>query len=374
MDVIELTKTLIEKKSITPEDAGCQELIGKLLKQAGFTIEPLPSKDVSNFYAWHGSGAPLFIFSGHTDVVPPGLMNAWDTDPFIPTEKNGMLYGRGAADMKSAIAAIVVSAIKFVTENPQHFGTVALAITSDEEGAATDGSIKIVDYLKQKNTKPNYVLVGEPSSEKQLGDTLKIGRRGSLHGHLKILGKQGHIAYPDKSDNAIHRSFTALNALTSIQWDKPSANFPATALQFYDIQSGVGASNVIPGELTAKFNIRFSPNHTPESLQEKITATLNCSGIRYEIMYRLSGLPFFSDKCELSDACQSAIEKICQRSPCLSTAGGTSDGRFFASICKQIVELGVVNQTIHKVNECTDLKELAQLAEIYQSVLAALLT
>ncbi len=369
MNVIEVTKKLIACQSVTPEDDGCQALLTGLLAKAGFTIKSLESNGVRNFYAWHGSGAPLLIFCGHTDVVPAGPLKNWESAPFSAVEKNGMLYGRGAADMKSAVAAMVVSAIHFVEQHPDHAGTVALAITGDEEGIAVDGSTKIVDYLKAESIKPDYVLVGEPSSERELADTIKIGRRGSMYGDIRIIGKQGHIAYPQQSDNAIHRSLKALDALVNINWGAATRDFPATSLQFYDIQSGVGATNVVPGLLTAKFNCRFSPADTPDSLQQKINAVLNCHDVCYEIDYKTSSLPFFSGECDLSRLCQQASEKICGRTPRTSTEGGTSDGRFFSAICSQVVELGVVNETIHKANECVKLRDVEELTDIYKQII-----
>jgi succinyl-diaminopimelate desuccinylase len=368
-DLIEFAKALISRESITPDDKGCQKLIIKELSEANFNFKKINSTGVDNLFAWHGVGNPFFIFAGHTDVVPPGPLEAWHTDPFQPVEKNGFLYGRGAADMKAADCAMVLSAKEFVLKNPNHKGMIGLVFTSDEEGLATDGTIKVVEYLKQENKIPDYVVVGEASSKEKVGDAIKIGRRGSMHGELTIIGKQGHIAYPQKADNPIHRCFKALDALAQEKWDQGDEHFPPTSFQFFELQSGAGAANVIPGTLTAKFNFRFSPMSTPDSLHNKIADILSKYDLRYKINYHVSSEPFFSGECDLSQIAIKAIQGVCGIHPELNTEGGTSDGRFFAALGCEVIEIGVVNKTIHKVNECVNIKELKQLNDIYQCIL-----
>lgn len=372
MDVIALTKALIRRPSITPHDEGCQQLIADELKSTGFQIQHLPFETVSNLLAWHGQGSPCLIFVGHTDVVPPGDLDAWDYDPFQPTEKEGYLYGRGAADMKSGVAAMVLAAKAFVTEYPNHAGSIALLITSDEEGPAVNGVVKVVEQLQHQNLHPDYVIVGEASSNEYLGDAIKIGRRGSMHGELTIIGKQGHIAYPEKADNPIHRSFQALAALTEVEWDTGDTFFLPTSFQFYDLQSSSGASNVIPATLSAKFNFRFGPQSTPEKLQVQLAHTLDQCKINYQIKYHVSSLPYFSGECHLSQICKIAIQEVCHVTCVPNTHGGTSDGRHFAKSGAQIIELGPVNKTIHKINECTNIAELRQLQHLYHTILKKL--
>lgn len=372
IDVLSLTKELISRPSITPNDAGCQEFLANLLQTSGFQIQRLPFNGVQNFFAWHGQGKPSLIFVGHTDIVPPGPLTEWNTPPFEPTEIDGYLFGRGAADMKSGVAAMTLAAIKFVLEHPNHAGMIGIVMTSDEEGPATDGVIKVVEYLKNQTITPNYIIVGEASSNERVGDAIKIGRRGSMHGELTIIGKQGHIAYPLKADNPIHRSFKALTALTEIEWDQVNEYFSPTSFQFYDIQSGIGASNVIPGTLTTKFNFRFAPQSTPESLQTKVADILNKHKLNYTVKYNISSLPYFSGECHLSQICQQAIRTICHIDCIPNTLGGTSDGRHFAGTGAEIIELGPVNKTIHKINESTSIVELHQLEKIYQQILNSL--
>src|SRR3990167_2289856 len=372
-DVISFTKMLISRPSVTPTDHGCQELIANELKKTGFHIEILPFEDVTNLFAWHGEGSsPCLIFVGHTDVVPPGELREWSTDPFQPIEKEGYLYGRGAADMKSGVAAMTLAAKSFVEKHPKHAGRIALVFTSDEEGPAINGVVKVGEHLKNKNIRPDYAIVGEASSNERVGDAIKIGRRGSMHGELMIIGKQGHIAYPQKADNPIHRSFSTLSALAETKWDEGNEFFLPSSFQFYDIQSGVGAANVIPGTLTAKFNFRFAPSSTPESLQMKVAEILDQQKINYNIKYNVSSLPFFSGECHLSRTCQAVIKEMDHIDCVPNTHGGTSDGRHFAKIGAQIIELGPVNKTIHKVNECTNIAELHQLQKIYYKILEKL--
>ncbi len=372
-DTLDLAKTLIEKPSVTPTDAGCQDILIEKLKAAGFTVEKLPFDEVQNFWAYHGEGETTIVFAGHTDVVPPGPLEAWDTDPFTPTEKDGFLYGRGAADMKSAVAAMVTAAINFVNKYPDHVGKVGLLITGDEEGPAINGTVKVVEYLNSKNIKLNYCVVGEASSNQRLGDAIKIGRRGSLHGNLVIKGKQGHIAYPKLADNPIHRCFAAFDEIAKTAWDEATADFPATSFQFYDIQSGVGASNVIPGSLTAKFNFRFSPVSTAASLKEKFEAILNQHALSYFINWNLSSKPYFSGHCHLATVCTEAIKSVCGVKTEPNTYGGTSDGRFIAPTGCEVIELGPVNESIHKANEHINVKELNQLTKVYQKILMLIL-
>jgi len=368
-DVIEFTKQLISKASITPLDMGCQELIMQELQAAGFQFKSLPSNGVQNLFAWHGTGKPSLFFAGHTDVVPPGPTHEWDHDPFTPTIKDGFLYGRGAADMKSGLAAMVLSAKNFVLENPNHAGMVGLVITSDEEGVATDGTVKIVEYLRAENIIPTYVIVGECSSNEKTGDAIKIGRRGSMHGEITVIGKQAHIAYPLQGDNAIHRSFKAFDKLALTQWDNGNEFFSPTSFQFYDIKSGI-AGNVIPGTLTAKFNFRFAPVSTAEELQNKVKQILDEHQLKYKIQFNVSSHPYFSGACQLSDMVKQAIHEVMGFTPDLNTLGGTSDGRFFAPLGAQVIELGPVNKTIHKINECTNIAELLQLQKIYTRILS----
>ncbi len=372
-DVIAFTKELIKRPSITPDDMGCQDMIIDELTQAGFQIKKLTLGKVSNLYAWHGTGTPSIIFAGHTDVVPPGPLDAWQSDPFKPTEKNGDLYGRGAADMKAAVAAMVLSAKNFAEQHPDHPGCIGLVITSDEEGPATDGTIKVVEYLQQQNLIPNYVIVGEASSNETIGDAIKIGRRGSMSGEITIIGKQGHIAYPDKALNPIHTGFEALNQLAITEWDQGNAHYPPSSFQFYDIQAGVGASNVIPANLTAKFNIRFAPMSTPEALQQQIIKTLKNANLKFDIQFNVSSVPYFSGECHLSEICQQAIGDVCGIKTKPNTHGGTSDGRHFAPLGSEVIELGAVNKSIHKANEHINIAELKLLEQVYARILNLIL-
>lgn len=373
MDVIALTKALIARPSVTPADQGCQAMLAELLEAAGFTVQHLPFGEVHNLYAWHGDEGPTVMFVGHTDVVPSGPEADWQYDPFAPVEHDGYLYGRGAADMKSGVAAMTLALKRFVEQYPAHPGRVALVLTSDEEGPAVNGVVKVVEYLQSQHVQPQYVIVGEASSNEQVGDAIKIGRRGSMHGEITIIGKQGHIAYPQKADNPIHRSFSVLQALAEESWDQGGDYFAPTSFQFYDIQAGVNAANVIPGTLTAKFNFRYAPQSTPESLQLRMAAILDRFAVQYKISYDVSSRPYFSGECHLSAVCQQAVQEICGIHATPNTLGGTSDGRHFATLGAQIIELGPVNKTIHKVNECTSVAELRQLERIYGRMLEILL-
>jgi succinyl-diaminopimelate desuccinylase len=364
-----LAKQLIERPSVTPEDAGCQLILSERLEKLGFTIQSLPFADVKNLWAVRGTHKPLLAFVGHTDVVPPGDLSLWETDPFTPTVKGEYLYGRGTADMKGSIAAMITAVTHFLDEHPTHAGSIAFLITSDEEGRAENGTKKVMEYLNQHNIQIDYALVGEPSSHKILGDTIKNGRRGSLNCYLKVLGVQGHIAYPHLADNAIHRALMPLQALTETTWDQGSSFFPPTSFQIANIQAGTGATNVIPGNLECQFNFRFNNEVTPEVLLNKTRKTLDSFHLQYSLDYHLSGLPFLTKSGPLVSSCVSAIQAITEITPDLSTSGGTSDGRFIAPCGAEVIEFGPCNTTIHAVNECVRVEDLENLAKIYQQIL-----
>lgn len=366
---LELTKQLISRQSVTPEDDGCQQLMTDRLVKAGFNIQPLPFEDVDNFWAIRGESGPILCFAGHTDVVPSGPESSWQSPPFEPTVKDGVLTGRGAADMKGSLAAMVVAVENFVANNPNHPGRIAFLITSDEEGIAANGTVKVVEWLKQQNTIPEYCLVGEPSSSEKCGDTIKNGRRGSLGCKLRVIGKQGHVAYPHLADNPIHNVAPALAELASTEWDRGNDFFPATSFQVSNINGGTGATNVIPGELDIVFNFRFSTEVTEQQLRETTEAILNKHQINYAIDWHLSGQPFLTAEGELVDAAVSAVKQVTGLDTLLSTAGGTSDGRFIAPMGTQVVELGPVNATIHQINECVAVADLDRLTAIYESLL-----
>jgi succinyl-diaminopimelate desuccinylase len=366
---LELTKQLISRQSVTPEDDGCQQLMTDRLVKAGFNIQPLPFEDVDNFWAIRGESGPILCFAGHTDVVPSGPESSWQSPPFEPTVKDGVLTGRGAADMKGSLAAMVVAVENYVTNNPNHPGRIAFLITSDEEGIAANGTVKVVEWLKQQNTIPEYCLVGEPSSSEKCGDTIKNGRRGSLGCKLRVLGKQGHVAYPHLADNPIHNVAPALAELANTEWDRGNDFFPATSFQVSNINGGTGATNVIPGELDIVFNFRFSTEVTEQQLRETTEAILNKHQLNYAIDWHLSGQPFLTAEGELVDAAVSAVKQVTGLDTLLSTAGGTSDGRFIAPMGTQVVELGPVNATIHQINECVAVADLDRLTAIYESLL-----
>jgi succinyl-diaminopimelate desuccinylase len=366
---LELTKQLISRQSVTPEDDGCQQLMTDRLVKAGFNIQPLPFEDVDNFWAIRGESGPILCFAGHTDVVPSGPESSWQSPPFEPTVKDSVLTGRGAADMKGSLAAMVVAVENYVASNPNHPGRIAFLITSDEEGIAANGTVKVVEWLKQQNTIPEYCLVGEPSSSEKCGDTIKNGRRGSLGCKLRVIGKQGHVAYPHLADNPIHNVAPALAELASTEWDRGNDFFPATSFQISNINGGTGATNVIPGELDIVFNFRFSTEVTEQQLRKTTEAILNKYQLNYEIDWHLSGQPFLTAEGELVDAAVSAVKQVTGLDTLLSTAGGTSDGRFIAPMGSQVVELGPVNATIHQINECVAVADLDQLTAIYESLL-----
>lgn len=372
-ELIDLCKDLIKRQSVTPEDAGCQNLIAERLKAIGFNIENLPFSDVKNLWARYGDDDPLFVFLGHTDVVPPGPVDEWKSDPFKPEIRNDHLYGRGAADMKTGIAAMLCACERFIKENPKPNFSIAFLITSDEEGKAINGTKKVMNYLNHRNEKINWCLVGEPSSQNYAGDTIKYGRRGSLHGFLRIFGKQGHIAYIDPKENPIHRCFKALDEMTQQTWDfKPNEHFPPTSMQISNLHAGVGADNVIPGEVDVMFNFRYSTATTAEHLQQVAEAVLDKHQIKYRLDWRISGKPFLTSSGKLLDAAVKAVEKITDKKPELSTSGGTSDGRFIAPTGAEVIELGVCNQSIHQVDENVSVNDIEQLEKIYFDLLSNL--
>ena len=366
---LELAKSLISKASVTPDDCGCQAIIIDRLKKIGFEIHPLKFGDVDNFWAVHGNRGPLFAFAGHTDVVPAGDENAWNTKPFEPTIKDGFLYGRGAADMKGGLASMVTATEDFIKDNPNHNGRIAFLITSDEEGVAVNGTVKVMEYLAENNQKIDYCLLGEPSSTSITGDVIKNGRRGSLNGVLKVNGKQGHVAYPHLAKNPIHLVSPALDDLCKQEWDNGNDYFPATSFQISNMHSGDGVTNVIPGDATVMFNFRYSTETTKKELQKKVHEILDSHNLDYSIEWSHSGYPFLTPQGELVSACIEAIKKTKGIEPELSTSGGTSDGRFIAQEGTQVIELGPVNATIHQVNESVLVQDLDDLSEIYYQVL-----
>jgi succinyl-diaminopimelate desuccinylase len=372
--VLEFTQNLIAQPSVTPEDANCQEMMITRLEAAGFNIERLNFGDVVNLWAVHGESGPILAFAGHTDVVPTGPIENWTSHPFEPEIRDGYLYGRGAADMKGSIAAMTIAAERFVTEHPNHSGRLAFLITSDEEGPAVDGTVKVIEHLQQQGEQITWCVVGEPSSTNKLGDVIKNGRRGSLNGELQIQGKQGHIAYPHLADNPIHGGCPALADLIAEHWDEGNDFFPATSFQISNINGGTGATNVIPGVLEVVFNFRYSTEVTQKQLQERTEAILDRHQLTYQLEWKLSGLPFLTEPGDLVGAAQRALTEVTGSEAQLSTSGGTSDGRFIAPSGAQVIELGPCNATIHQVNECVRVEELDQTAEIYQRIMANLLS
>lgn len=369
-----LTLDLIRRPSVTPVDADCQEQMIRRLEAIGFRIERLRFGDVDNFWARRGDEAPVLAFAGHTDVVPTGPVQDWVNDPFQPEIRDGMLYGRGAADMKGSLAAMVVACENFVARHPDHRGSIAFLITSDEEGVAVNGTVKVVEHLEARKEKMTWCLVGEPSSSQTVGDVIKNGRRGSLNGILTVLGVQGHVAYPQLADNPIHRAAPALAELAAELWDNGNDFFPATSFQISNISAGTGANNVIPGEMKVVFNFRFSTEVTERQLRERTEAILNRHGLKYRLDWSLSGQPFLTAKGELVEAAVGAIREVMAIETELSTSGGTSDGRFIAPTGAQVLELGPVNATIHKINECVRADDLDRLTLMYEGILLRLLT
>lgn len=370
---IELTKALINRRSVTPEDAGCQDLMADILEPLGFTIEDMTFDDTKNIWARKGTEDPVFCFAGHTDVVPSGPEDAWQTPPFEATEKDGFIHGRGAADMKGSLAAMLVATENFVKATPNHKGSIAFLITSDEEGPFINGTTRVIDTLEARNEKITWCLVGEPSSTEKLGDIVKNGRRGSLTGNLTVKGIQGHVAYPHLAKNPIHTSAAAFAELANTVWDEGNASFPPTSFQISNINGGTGAGNVIPGELNVCFNFRFSTEVTDQELIERCTAILDAHKVEYEIKWTYNGQPFLTDSGDLVEATQQAIAHCTGRDTTLSTAGGTSDGRFIAPTGAQVIELGPVNATIHKIDECVKMSDLECLTDVYQDILQRLL-
>jgi succinyl-diaminopimelate desuccinylase len=371
---LELAKDLISRASVTPEDIGCQQLMCERLASIGFACENLPFEDVSNLWARRGTTSPLLVFAGHTDVVPTGPREDWQSDPFQPEIRDGLLYGRGAADMKGSLAAMVTACEAFVAAHPNHKGSIAFLITSDEEGPSVNGTVKVVEQLVARGEQIDMCLVGEPSSTDRLGDVIKNGRRGSLNGKLTVKGTQGHVAYPHLADNPIHRVAPALAELAAIEWDQGNAFFPPTSFQVSNIQSGTGAENVVPGELHLMFNLRYSTELTEQVIRERVHGVLDSHALDYDLSWRLSGEPFLTPAGKLVDAASSAIKDIAGIETELSTSGGTSDGRFIAPTGAQVLELGPLNATIHQVNECVSVADLDQLSTIYQRILETLLT
>ena len=371
---LDLACDLISRHSVTPDDAGCQPLISDRLQALGCRIEQLRYDDVDNLWISHGEGAPLFVFLGHTDVVPTGPENEWQTPPFEPTIRDGMLHGRGAADMKGGVAAMVIAMEEFLKAHPDHAGRVGLLLTSDEEGVATNGIRRVIDeYFRPNDIRIDYCLVGEPSSNNHAGDVIKNGRRGSLGASLKVYGTQGHVAYPHLAENPFHKAAQTLATLCETQWDRGNEDFPPTSFQVSNIHAGTGADNVIPGTLEVLFNFRFSTEVTADELQHRVESLLDSHGLNYDIEWRLSGQPFLTRGGQLIDAVQEALTQVSGKPAETSTAGGTSDGRFIAPLGAEVVELGPVNRTIHKINECVAVDDLETLTVVYRSILEKLL-
>lgn len=372
-DTLRLTQDLISRASVTPADHGCQQVMMQRLTAAGFRCEPLTYGSVDNFWAKHGEGGPVLCFAGHTDVVPTGPLEEWKSDPFRPMVVDGRLYGRGAADMKSGLAAMVTAAEAFARECPGHRGTIAFLITSDEEGPSVDGTKRVVEELKARGERIDWCIVGEPSSEARIGDTIKIGRRGSYSGRLTVHGVQGHVAYPQLAVNPVHALAPALAELTALEWDQGNEHFQPTTFQVSNLNAGTGAPNVIPGELKARFNLRYNTEQSQEKLRRIVEGILDRHGVKYTIEWYVSGEPFYTPPGPLSDAVCAAVASVTGTPPRLSTGGGTSDGRFIATMGAQVVELGVINATIHKVNESVTVEEIDTLHQLYLETLRRLL-
>ncbi|WP_394205417.1 succinyl-diaminopimelate desuccinylase [Shewanella waksmanii] len=372
-DVLKLAQDLISRPSVTPLDEGCQELMADRLKQIGFDIESMVFEDTTNMWARRGNDGPLFCFAGHTDVVPTGDLNRWHTPPFDPVVIDGYLHGRGAADMKGSLAAMVVATERFIANHPDHNGSIAFLITSDEEGPFINGTTRVIDTLEARNEKITWSLVGEPSSTHKLGDIVKNGRRGSLTGNLTVKGVQGHVAYPHLAENPIHKAAPALDELARMKWDNGNEFFPPTSFQIANINGGTGASNVIPGSLEVMFNFRYSTEVTAEILIQRVLNILDAHGLDYDISWIYNGLPFLTGEGPLLEATKEAIAEITGTETDPQTSGGTSDGRFIAPTGAQVIELGPVNATIHKVNECVKVADLALLARCYERILEKLL-
>ena len=373
-ETLELSLQLLRQPSVTPVDHNCQNIMAERLEKIGFHIEPMRFDDVDNLWARKGTESPVFCFAGHTDVVPTGNLDAWHSAPFIPEIRDGKLYGRGSADMKTALAAMVVASERFVAKHPNHKGSIAFLITSDEEGPAIHGTVKVIETLEARQEKMTWCLVGEPSSTNHLGDIVKNGRRGSLNAVLTVKGKQGHVAYPHLAINPIHMASKAVAELCDTVWDQGNEYFPATSFQVSNIQAGTGATNVVPGTMTVTFNFRYSTEVTAEELKVRVLEILDRHGLNYEIKWTHSGLPFLTPVGELVNAAQNAIRNVTGRETELSTSGGTSDGRFIAPTGAQVLELGVLNASIHQIDEHVNVADLEPLAEIYEQILEGLLT
>jgi succinyl-diaminopimelate desuccinylase len=370
---LELATRLIKLSSVTPDDGGCMPLITARLEKHGFRAVNLRFDDTDNLWITHGTGEPVLCLLGHTDVVPPGPLDKWQSDPFAPEIRDGYLYGRGAADMKGSIAAMVTAMERFVSAHPQHEGTLAMLLTSDEEGRATNGTIKVVDYLTAEGIRIKWCIVGEPSSQHQAGDTVKNGRRGSLTGHLTVHGVQGHVAYPERSENPIHRLMPVLHELCSTIWDYGNRFYTPTSFQISNINAGTGADNVIPGTIKVQFNFRYSTEVTEMQLKGKVESLLMAQKLRFELEWLPSSKPFLTDSGDLLRVTQQVIQETTGQSPQISTSGGTSDGRFIAPTGAEVVELGPVNDTIHKLNECVKVSDLELLSRMYEKIIAGLL-
>ena len=372
-ETLELAKALIARRSITPEDAGCQQLIIDRLVPLGFKSEVFRCGDVMNLWIRHGTSSPLVALAGHIDVVPPGPLDKWQSDPFQPTIRDGKLYGRGAADMKTSVAAFVTAAERFVAAHPSHAGSIALLITSDEEGPSVDGTVRVVEALKARGEKIDYCIVGEPSSVERFGDTIKNGRRGSLHGRLVVNGVQGHVAYPQRAKNPVHLAAPALAELAATEWDSGNEYFPPTTWQISNAHAGTGALNIIPGAMHVDFNFRFSTASTPESLEARVESILDRHKLDYTIAWELGGKPFLTPRGRLVETLSSVVRKVSGVLPEINCTGGTSDGRFIIDICPEVAEFGPVNRSIHKVNEAVALDEIEPLAEVYRAAIEELL-
>jgi succinyl-diaminopimelate desuccinylase len=373
-ETLELAKALIARKSITPADEGCQQVIIERLVPLGFKPETFVHGDVTNLWIRHGSANPLVVLAGHTDVVPSGPLEKWHSDPFVPTIRDGQLFGRGAADMKTSVAAFVTAAERYVAAHPDHKGSVALLITSDEEGPSVDGTVKVVEELKRRNQKIDYCIVGEPSSAQVFGDTIKNGRRGSLTGRLIVNGIQGHVAYPHRVRNPIHLAAPAIAEISTTEWDQGNEYFPPTSFQVSNIHAGTGAQNITPGALQVDFNFRFSTESTPDSLKARVQEILQKHGLDFTIDWVVGGKPFLTQRGRLVETLARVVEKVSGVKPEVNCTGGTSDGRFIFDICPEVAEFGPVNRSIHKVNEAVALEEIEPLAEVYRLVLEELLT
>jgi succinyl-diaminopimelate desuccinylase len=373
-ETVELTAELIRCRSVTPQDGGCQPLIAEYLARIGFQIETLRYGEVDNLWARRNTVSPLLAFAGHTDVVPPGPAADWRSDPFTPEIRDGCLYGRGAADMKGGIAAMLTACRRFIARHPRHRGSIGFLLTSDEEGPATEGTVKVLEHLRRRNETIDWCVIGEPTSSERVGDVIKNGRRGSLNGRLRVRGHQGHVAYPALADNPVHRAAPMLAELVDLEWDRGNEFFGPTTFQISNINAGTGAENVIPGLLEVVFNLRFSTETSPAAIRERIESLLSRHALDVELDWKLSGQPFLTPAGELLDATRAAITELAGTPPALSTGGGTSDGRFIAPTGAQVIELGPVNATIHKANECASTDDLDRLSAFYERVLEKLLT